>query len=140
MKWFIIFQVEIKKNCYWCPGPTNRPRPQIEPHQNSWQYPLINYLGRVVGLGPGHWWRLMCLRDLRPNGCECPRSWKREKTNQYSTKHLPKDLLNAYKPMYFVRNINGYQWIAKFWKAINESCVTSTEFPFSNRGQRATLK
>jgi hypothetical protein len=32
---------------------------------------------------------------------------REEKTNQYSTKYLPKGLLNAYKPMYFVRNNNG---------------------------------
>ena len=41
-KWF-LFQVEIKKNCYWnCPY--NRHRQQIKLHPTSWQYPLINYL------------------------------------------------------------------------------------------------
>ena len=40
-----LFQVEIKKNCYWnCyPGPSTRPRQQIELNLTSWQYPLINY-------------------------------------------------------------------------------------------------
>ena len=35
-------------NCYrnCCPGPSNIPRPQIKPHQNSWQYTLITYLGQ----------------------------------------------------------------------------------------------
>ena len=28
----------------YCPGPPNELVPQIEPHPNSFQYPLINYL------------------------------------------------------------------------------------------------
>ena len=38
--------MEINKNCCsnCCPGPSNELLPQIESNQNSWQYPLINYL------------------------------------------------------------------------------------------------
>ena len=44
-KWF-LFQVEIKKKCYWnCWfGPSNRPNQQIKLQPTSWQYPLIDYL------------------------------------------------------------------------------------------------
>jgi hypothetical protein len=47
----LFFQVQIKKNCYGhCyPGPSNELVPQIEPHPNSCQYPLMNY--RVAASG-----------------------------------------------------------------------------------------
>ena len=44
-----LFQVEIKKKCYWnCwLGPSNRLILQIKLHPTSWQYPLINYLALI---------------------------------------------------------------------------------------------
>ena len=48
-KWF-LFQVEIKKNCYWnCwLGWSNRHNQKIKLHPTSWQYPLINYLSHCT--------------------------------------------------------------------------------------------
>ena len=41
-----LFQVEIKKKCYWkCwLSPSNRPNQQIKPYPTRWHYPLITYL------------------------------------------------------------------------------------------------
>ena len=56
----LCFRVEIKKICFWncCPGRSNELVPQIVPHLNSSQYPLINYLchrlKKTFGLCPSN--------------------------------------------------------------------------------------
>ena len=44
-------------------------------------------------------------------------------------------LLNAYKLIYFDRNINGNK-DGKKLRAINESCITRAEFPFSEETRK----
>ena len=52
-----LFQVELKKKCYWnCwLGPYNRPNLQIKLHPTILQYPLINYIPCFEDRHHWHW-------------------------------------------------------------------------------------
>ena len=92
VKTIFLFQVEMKKNCYWncqwdCFGPCTT-------HSTSWQYPLINYLLLLYDRTDFLRWWMKLMKGQSKNSSNQLVAQYKQQTNKNKPNHIWKFCLS----------------------------------------------